>query len=337
MNCKVILLLTTLLVIASEAKRGGTLNVLVLPCSYASYSFPVFADINENWNKYGSTPVFINYTSAYLRGFTEYDLVDYDVLILSDNVGAGCYLSSDEVAALSNFAADGHSIIGTYIIFESAEYGLESIFGFNIIGDAYTTGTQNQVWTQATQDPLFNNIPSSWTGTSWPGVMTPTAGWESIVNEAEILATNADETGVITIYNKAGYIAIYISYIPEYAGGMSDTQLLYNAMVYDTAGECSSATTCASCTGLGCFWCLEASTCDDNIDTCNSYIKNPQYCPKQDCTTFTTCDDCLSNDNNEYCDWCLDTQGCIEISDSAQCEDAVNDAQYCLLKKKKNL
>jgi len=340
MNCKVFLILTHILSVLSLAplKKANTINALVLPCSYPTDGYQVWNSINQNeqTHLYGPYDVFVNTSVAINRSFSYNDLTTADVLILSDNVGIGCYLTTQEILALSDYLSEGHNIIGTYVIFQDGVGTVENLFGFGALG-SYTTPPGSQVWYAVNPSTLDNNLGSPWTASSYAGNVYPSGsgGWSSVAQSTNIIFQNADKTGVVTTYSPGTYNAIYISYMPEYSGGQQDTQLLYNAITYGYSDTCSSYTTCPTCAGSDnsqCAWCLESQTCLSDSTQCRSFIHNPQYCPKTDCSGISSCESCLDDGNNQYCDWCLDTSSCIDLADRASCDDAINDGQYCGLR-----
>jgi len=250
-----------------------------------------------------------------------------DVIIFGD-VDDTNSLTQAEVGFAQQYVSAGHNVIGTYLIF-SANYQLEPLFGFKPIGSSYNYISSSLPWRILQNTTLTNRLPNPWTSSlSWPYNCVPTTGWASTIGSATIVTGTSDNYGVVTLFNSGSYSGIYISYLAEYMSKQYDYQLLYNAITYGQTSGCSSYTTCNQCSTASCVWCLDNGSCESQVGSCASYIKHPQYCPALACSTFTSCSSCLSNGNNQNCDWCLDTQSCFNIG-STSCDDVLNNPKFC--------
>jgi hypothetical protein len=158
--------------------------------------------LNANWNLYGGTPVYIDYTTFNKENIQYQELVDMnaDVLVISSSYtgqgenpgGAGLVFTVAEMNAIVQYVQDGHGIIITGGTFDSERLsphvaGLGSLMG---ISDTETYMTTYQVYDMLVQNPaqnhpLFYNIPTSYTtanGTSLsPGFsITGPEPWEAL-------------------------------------------------------------------------------------------------------------------------------------------------------------
>jgi len=82
--------------------------------------------------------------------------------------------------------------------------------------------------------------------------------------------------------------------------------------------QCPLSTTCDTCASTNCMWCLDNNTCQESTNTCNNFIKNPQYCPNT-CHTYSTCDQCT----NGGCAWCVGESECVPVYGKDQCVNGV--------------
>ena len=69
-------------------------------------------------------------------------------------------------------------------------------------------------------------------GYNFSQVDTADGVWDSSdLASATIVAQTPDQVAVVTYYNPGPYIAVYISNMPEYNGGVNDERFFYNAIV----------------------------------------------------------------------------------------------------------
>jgi len=197
---------------------------------------PVWADLNENWSKYGKIPVSIDYTTLIDSDFTYQDLVNSgaDVVIMSDPAGGLQQYSSTEFAAIAKYAKNGHSMLATYATFQynsTDNRGLAPVFGLSSTLD-YTTTEISNVFDRVKKACLLNKIPSSWTSNGFNYSQVPSSGsWTGNLDKAKAVADSDNYVGVITLHPTKTYTGVYVSNMPEYdTTGGDDEQLLYNAI-----------------------------------------------------------------------------------------------------------
>jgi len=221
---------------ATQQKAEPTANTVTAIIVKSWGNNPVWADLNENWSTYGTTPVSIDYTSLIDSDFTYQDLVNSkaDVVIMSDPSGGDQQYSSTEIAAIAKYAKKGHSMLGTYLMFEYSSIdnrGLAPVFGLSSTLDYTVAGISND-FTRVKKACLLNKIPSSWTSKGYAYSQVPSSGsWTGNLDKATALADSDDYVGVITVHRTKAYTGVYVSNMPEYGNvGGYDEQLLYNAI-----------------------------------------------------------------------------------------------------------
>lgn len=194
-------------------------------------------DLKTQWQNYGTTPITID-DSTYLNSdFTYQDLVNSgaNVIVLSDSAGGEQQYSSAEMAAVARYALAGHTVLGTYAVFDWTvdNRGLMPIFGLRASLPYYYTGISNSFVHGASASCLFHNLPSNWQSFGYAYSQVPSSHlrWNpTALNAAQVVAESDNFKGIITVYNEGNYTAIYISNFPEYNGETNDLQLLYNAV-----------------------------------------------------------------------------------------------------------
>lgn len=215
---------------------SGPVKVLLLP-SWGTTSG--WEDLKTQWPSYGVVPISIDDTTYIDNSFTYGDLVSSgaDVIVLSDPAGGFQQYTSDEVKAVQSYAKLGHTVLGTYAVFEwstTDNRALMPVFGLNA---TLTYNGQLSISNLFTQDVsrncLFNNLPSSWQSDGYPYTQYPTGTtvWtHNSLDLAFLIADSDSDAGIVSVYNGGRYAGIYISNYPEYYGGTYDLQLLYNAV-----------------------------------------------------------------------------------------------------------
>ena len=203
----------------------------------------IWDSLNANWANYGETQVTIDYSDANLCGgatLTYDNLVanGADVVIISDSVGGGKRWTGDEIQELVRYLNDGHIVIATYATFQfpaNDNRNLAPIFGLrsdlSYSSDAFVTPTYNVI---SLSDTLFDGLgnPFVSSGLSNSQVDTADGIWDnSDLAGASIVAQTPDQVAVVTYYNPGPYIAVYISNMPEFNGGVNDERFFYNAIV----------------------------------------------------------------------------------------------------------
>jgi hypothetical protein len=230
---------------------SGLKATLVHPwggCSPASG----WATLAATWSSYGTVPLTIDATS-----FCGTTPITYQALVangahtivLSDPAGGNYQFTSDEIAALNQYAAAGHNVVGTYLTFEWSggsidNSGLGSLFG--VTNTSWTGGNQGVVPTY-TLNPsygrLFRSIASPYVSAGYAYAQTPTTGtWTAgdVLNgPVAYQGINSAGSAVITSFWTCTYRTAYIANMPEYGGNSSDQQLLYNALTLPPPPTCS--------------------------------------------------------------------------------------------------
>jgi len=219
---------------------SASVNVVLLP-SWGTTSG--WSDLQSEWQNYGTIPLNIDDTTYIDSDFTYEDLVNSgaDVIVLSDPAGGGQQYSSAEISAVEKYAKAGHTVLGTFVVFEwggTDDRGLLPVFGFSSVGQYTETPISNTFAQVKNQACLFRNIPSPWqsAGYAYSQVPTPALTWgDKALNLATLEADSDGATGIVTVYNGGTYTAVFISNYPEFGGGTDDLQLLYNSVTCYTA------------------------------------------------------------------------------------------------------
>ena len=96
----------------------------------------LWESLNANWSSYGSTSIEIDYSNPDLCNgpITHAALAasGADVVIISDPAGGIQQYSDLEISALSDYAREGHNVIGTFLVFQWYDVdnrGLAPLFG----------------------------------------------------------------------------------------------------------------------------------------------------------------------------------------------------------------
>jgi hypothetical protein len=199
----------------------------------------VWTDLKTNWSKYGKIPVTIDDSTYINSDFTYQDLVNSkaNVLVISNPSGNFQLYSPAEIAAVIKYAKKGHTVIGTYLVFQYSSTdnrGLAPVFGLSSKTDYNTTvvSISNQFQRKA-QVCLLKGIPgSSWQSQGYAATQTPvpSMSWTHHLGKAKGVAEVDSFLGVISLYKAKTYTGVFVSNFPEYFGGTDDEQLLYNAV-----------------------------------------------------------------------------------------------------------
>jgi hypothetical protein len=200
----------------------------------------VWADLKTNWNKYGNIPVTIDDSTFINSDFTYQDLINSkaNVLVISDPAGNFQLYSPAEIAAVAKYARKGHTVIGTYLVFQwstTDNRGLAPVFGLrsDITYNTTAVNISNQFKKTYQRQCLLKKIPgSSWQSQGYAQTQTPlpSMSWTHHLGKAKGVAEVDNFLGVISLYKAKTYTGVYVSNFPEYFGGTDDEQLLYNAV-----------------------------------------------------------------------------------------------------------
>jgi len=197
-------------------------------------------ELNSRWSDYGTTPIAIdvNHPQLCVGPITYADLVSSgaDVVILSDPAGHPHQYSPDEIAALQQYAQDGHRLIGTYLLLQSTgidNRGLAPLFGLPASATYVMIALPSSTYTLLKPShPLFAGMADPYISAGFAYSQAPADNsWAADdLNGAVILAQTADSGAVVLVYNAPTYGAIYITSMPEYEGNTEDERFLYNAL-----------------------------------------------------------------------------------------------------------
>jgi len=161
-----------------------------------------------------------------------------DVVILSDPAGGSQQYSAEEIAALQQYALDGHNIIGTFLLFHldvTDNRGLAPIFGLYADIDYHTAHPPSAAYNLIDPaSPLFAGMTDPYQGAGYPHSQAPDdSSWDpGDLNGAMIVAKTSDNKAAVMVYPRPTYHAIYITTMPEYYGDTTDERFLYNAITY---------------------------------------------------------------------------------------------------------
>ena len=218
-----------------------------------------WANLNADWATYGTTPVFIDWTTFNKENLQYQEFVDMnaDVLLISSSYSGapgespvldGHYFSTSEMTAISNFVNDGHGLIvtgGTFDTNTVPNHALQlaPLMGIDSTSTYMTTYgvTDMEVQNPAQNHPLFYNILTNYNtrkGTSLtPGFfMTGAEPWAPAhLTGGTYGALQTPPTGpygAVIAYEPGTYNTVYISNFVERLSNTNDKQLLYNAMVW---------------------------------------------------------------------------------------------------------
>ncbi|MCK5292527.1 MAG: hypothetical protein KAR39_11000 [Thermoplasmata archaeon] len=217
-----------------------------------------WSNLNAQWSLYGTTPVFIDWTTFNKENIQYQELVDMnaDVLLISNSysghpdenpVSDGHSFSASETAAISSYVNDGHGLIVTGGSFDTNKLPthvvqLGPLMGIDSAFQYMTTYRVNdmQVQNPAGNHPLFYNINPNYNtrnGTSLtPGfIMTGAEPWAPghlAGGTYEALESPAGPYGAVIAHEPGTYNTVYITNFVERMANTNDKQLLYNAMVW---------------------------------------------------------------------------------------------------------
>jgi hypothetical protein len=213
--------------------------------SWGEPSWPelsILSELNNNWSLYGSTPLAIDTSLHSVSSFTFEDLQNTgaDVIWLSDCAGGGHDFTPDEEDALKLYVQQGHSIFGTFAVFQHPNgqdnRELAPLFGLRKDLDYVAlTGSPNSTTFYISIDgPLFHNVSNPYVSSGFPYGFVPSndQSWNlDDLGGAQFVAKTPDNCGVITWFQSDLYHAIYVSEMIEYQStSTDDAQFIYNAL-----------------------------------------------------------------------------------------------------------
>lgn len=222
----------------------------VLVASYSGAGDPFWVTMNANWSSYGSIPVTV--ADAQISGritLAALQATQADVVILSDPAGRRYQFTPAEIDALQEYASEGHELIGTFLLFAHGkgrrtthDEAVAPLFGIEDELDWRGGGTPSGLPKYHRQDVpgarlLFNRLTRTYESTGYPGTEKPADNsWDaSDLDGAEYAGRCGRPRCAITLDRAPSYNAIYIANMPEYGGGPTDEQFLYNAITFTAA------------------------------------------------------------------------------------------------------
>jgi hypothetical protein len=236
---------------ARSAPDGALTAVVMKSWGLCSSENLIWDGLNANWSSYGSIPISIDYSNPDLCENATVTLAALeasgaDVVVLSDPAGGSHQFDSSEVTAITQYAQQGHNIIGTYLVFayETIDNSaLAPVFGLRSDG-GYTRGTEIVTPTYSLRFPslaLFRDVGNPYVSSGYNKAQTPGDGaWSgNELQGARLVGRTSDAKGAITVQQPTAsstYSSIYISNMPEYLGGTTDAQFFYNAIIFPTTG-----------------------------------------------------------------------------------------------------
>lgn len=222
--------------------EGSPVTAVVVRSWGLGTSELVWQYLNDNWNLFGTTPIWIDHTSLINAPYiTLQDLqdVDADVVIVSDPSGGLEQWTASEVAALESYAMEGHNLVGTYLLLQYVGWVdnrlLAPLWGFNPNLDYVSTDAELTTPFVQPSHCLFTDISDPLDLGGFPYVQVPSdLSWddEDLLG-ATIVGRGLTGLNVVTDYDAGPYHAFYISFMPEYQSwtDVEALQWLYNAIV----------------------------------------------------------------------------------------------------------
>ena len=197
-----------------------------------------FNELNDNWFLYGDTKLTIDTSLQADTELTYKDLAatGADVLWISNSAGGNKQYTSQEAEVIERYANEGHSVLGTYKVFQHSSTdnrALAPIFGLrDDINYNLASTTADQTFSILAEYPTFNLVATPYISAGHPYTQAPDDdSWDAAdLGEALLLAQTSDNRGVITWYETPRYHAVFVSEFVEYTGNTDDHQFLYNTL-----------------------------------------------------------------------------------------------------------
>jgi thermitase len=202
-----------------------------------SNSITSWQALNNQWQLFGDTMVYVDYETLNKENITYDDIVatGADVLIIS----CACYsysgweFADSEINAITRYIHEGHGLIataGTFYYDVPNNNKLMPLFGMNQYQSYYSTGTDLLHLLNPTH-PFFTDVPNPLV---FPNVATaiPTSGlWDSReLTDGKYLAMGHFNESAIVTYRGLVYISPWFEIIPPYYH--HPLKLLYNAILW---------------------------------------------------------------------------------------------------------
>jgi hypothetical protein len=211
----------------------------------------IWSDLNTGWDRFGTTPVQIDYASLGGTGWglAQIEATGADVLILSNP--AFFTYTTDEIAAVRQYVESGHGLIISYGKFRSADKALAPLVG---LSESIQVGTATfrhgiEFDPMVADSPLFTGLALPYaSGAQYMAV--PTADgvtWANVsgttVADAYALTGSVTARGIIVANDTGSYRGLYFAhYIEDKSGGANaqDMQMFYNGLVWAGTPEPAS-------------------------------------------------------------------------------------------------
>lgn len=212
--------------------------VAALVKSWGYWDYLLWKDLSQ----YGETPILIDTSLLNRENFNYQDLTltGADMLIISDPSGAWKTFSQEEIDAVEQYAQSGHNLLGTYLLF-SYPYGdttidnrgLAPIFGFDS-SMTYSLKGIDRRYHFNQGEYVFEGMESPYKSEGYNlSQVTERGSWTGAdLTASRVAAATLDSIGLVSFYPAGKYAAFYVSSMPEYGGGETDKQFLYNAISY---------------------------------------------------------------------------------------------------------
>ena len=104
--------------------RDGAITAVVVRSWVGIPDELVWDYLNQNWNLYGDVEIQVDYTSlgaVDVFSLEDLEAVGADVVIVSDTAGSANQWSQAEIEALQEYAAQGHNLLGTYLLYRHSQ------------------------------------------------------------------------------------------------------------------------------------------------------------------------------------------------------------------------
>ncbi len=203
---------------SAEVVPAATVKIVLLK-SWGAAS--IWQDMGSNWQNFGKIPVTVDYTTYVDSDFTYQDIVasKANVIVLSDPAGGIKQYSAAEIAAVSKYAKKGHTVIGTYAVFEWSTVdnrGLAPVFGFSskIAYNTTPVGISNlfKKTTKKSECLIKGITGSSWQSDGYPYTQLPATGsWKGHLGKATAVADSdnyLESSAFITRPRTQGYSSL---------------------------------------------------------------------------------------------------------------------------------
>lgn len=224
--------------------------------SYTSF----WDELNDHWQRYGTTRISVDHRNLNHTNITESDLVasGADVLLIDDarNPLASQILSPSEVTAIVSYTRKGHGLIITGGTFRPIDHTpLTSLVGFTsaVSGGVYLGEYYRDSIAVCERHPvLLRNISdfvtssnNFYSGSDWnyDGRSSRPEDWQSVISApgARIIAfvwnlnhlVNEKQCSPISYMETSEYRSVFAGFRPSnWNAGTDDYQFYYNAIVW---------------------------------------------------------------------------------------------------------